>query len=237
MLLNVLSLLKHLQLMLLNVLSLLKHLQLMLLNVNVLATLTRILGSKKQAEKFTSKTFLARGHLSPRADFTLQAYQNLTFFYVNTVPEWQSVNAGNLASLENSVRHYATNHRVDFQITTGTHGILTLPNQDGSPRPIWLHLEGKTPRIPVPKLLWKTVYNPRTEAAIAFVVVNNPFLKTLEEEEDYVICQDVCRKYGWGTEAWRNISKGYIYCCEVKDLREVVDYVPYFKVTTVLLNK
>lgn len=48
--------------------------------------------------------FLARGHLAPNGDFPMDAWHTLTYFYINTAPQWQSINGGGWSSLESKIR-------------------------------------------------------------------------------------------------------------------------------------
>lgn len=62
-------------------------------------TIGRILGSDKLASDIISNTtelYLARGHLTAKADYVFAALQMTTFYYINVAPQWQSFNNGNL---------------------------------------------------------------------------------------------------------------------------------------------
>lgn len=61
-------------------------------------TIGRILGSDKLASDIisnTSELYLARGHLTAKADYVFAALQLTTFYYINVAPQWQSFNNGN----------------------------------------------------------------------------------------------------------------------------------------------
>lgn len=67
---------------------------------------TRILG-ENQANYILARSYLSRSHLAPDGDFLLGAWQHLTYFYVNTAPQWQSINGGNWLRLETLIRNFA----------------------------------------------------------------------------------------------------------------------------------
>lgn len=67
-----------------------------------------MLGENK-ANYILARSYLSRGHLSPDGDFLLGAWQDLTYFYVNTAPQWQSINGGNWMQVETMVRRFAIN--------------------------------------------------------------------------------------------------------------------------------
>lgn len=63
---------------------------------------------KGQGEKFIKGTYyLARGHLAPDGDFLYGSWQWSTYFYVNTAPQWQIINAGHWLALERYLRKFA----------------------------------------------------------------------------------------------------------------------------------
>lgn len=49
---------------------------------------TTTINSKKQL-------YLAKGHMSPDADFVTEAEQDATYYYINALPQWQAFNNGN----------------------------------------------------------------------------------------------------------------------------------------------
>ena len=81
------------------------------LQTSQMVTFTRILGSAELARSYLdpSKSFyLARGHLTPDGDFVDSASQDMTYYYINCAPQWQSFNNGNWKSLETAVRNLAS---------------------------------------------------------------------------------------------------------------------------------
>lgn len=197
------------------------------------ATFSTLLGSSELAEKYiNAKSFLARGHLAPDGDFVYISSQYSSYFYINTVPQWQAVNNGNWKSLEFSVRNTAANLAKDMKVITGGHETLSLKNTKGVPTEIYLVSKSK---LPVPKWSWKVLQDPTTKKAIAFVTLNNPFVESVTQA-DY-LCEDICKKYGWGLPAWTNPAKGLTYCCDVKALMKVIKTIPDVKSSGILEGK
>ncbi|PSN57821.1 hypothetical protein C0J52_04397 [Blattella germanica] len=199
-------------------------------------TISKLLGSTTLGNQYIASSgdyFMARGHLTAKADFVYGSVHRATFHFVNVAPQWQTFNGQNWNSLEMSVRTYADKNKLDLEVYTGTHGIATLPNVNGVETELYLYVDDNNNKaIPVPNLYWKAVYNPKTQAGIVFVGINNPYVSN--PKGDYLICQDVCSKVSWLQWDQTNIAKGYSYCCEVNDFRSKVDTLPQFTVTSLL---
>lgn len=194
------------------------------------STFNKLLGSAGLAEKYITKSsYLARGHLSPVADFAYPAWQASTYFYINACPQWQTVNAANWLSLENAVRRSATKRSINIKVFTGTHGVLTLPDVNNNDKKILLVSDKK---LPVPKYMWKIAYHEDSHEGIAFVALNNPFAQ--KGNTDVELCKDICNHYGWGSNSWNDYSKGFIYCCDVNEFQKVVDVGLKLKTKNVL---
>nr|AKB95592.1 DNA/RNA non-specific endonuclease [Laodelphax striatellus] len=202
-------------------------------------TLARILGSEDLASTYIKDDksyYLARGHLTAKADFVYGAEQMATFYYINVAPQWQIINAGNWAALEDNVRTYIIKNKLEVLIYTIPHGVAVLPDVDGTYQPLYLYFdENNNGLIPVPKLYIKAVVDPVSKTGIAFLTVNNPYV-TMEEiqEQNYVICEDICDELDWLTWDPTNIKKGYSYCCNIKDLAKSLDFMPEIDVDDIL---
>lgn len=129
--------------------------------------------------------------------------------------------------MEHVVRRTAETYNKTFQIITGTYEVLELPNN----RNILVEITLQKGKLPVPKYIWKILYDYTDMRAIAFVVLNNPFANIRHKPE---FCKNVCNIYGWGKPQWNNFSKGYVFCCEVGELRKVVGTVPDISVREIL---
>lgn len=185
----------------------------------------------------TDDFYLARGHLTAKADFIYGSQQRSTFYYVNAAPQWQTLNGENWNTLEQNVRDFASERGLDLVVYTGTYGLSSLPSESLNHEPVELFLyygqNGmgmKKNALPVPAIFWKVVYDPKSQRGIALVGVNNPYNPKLE----FVLCEDVCAKVDWLTWDRRDFVKGYGYCCEVNELRKTVDYLPKLKVKGLL---
>jgi hypothetical protein len=182
----------------------------------------------------TTDNYLARGHYSANSDYVYGSQHRATFQFVNVSPQWQTFNGGNWEELESSVRAYADMRKLDLIVYTGTYGVATLPNVNGTETELYLDVDSNnTRRIPVPKFYWKSVYDPKSQAGVVFVGINNPYVSN--PQGDYLICTDVCSKISWVNWDQKNIEKVYSYCCEVDDFRSTVKYLPTFIVRDLLI--
>jgi hypothetical protein len=200
-------------------------------------TISGLLGSTALGDKYihaTNNYYLARGHLAAKADFVYGSQQRATFYFVNAAPQWQTFNGGNWQVLESNIQRYADQRQLDLEVYTGTYGVATLPNVNGIETELYLNVDGNNNKaIPVPKLFWKAVYEPISKAGVVFVGVNNPYVGN--PQGDYIICNNVCSNITWVTWNPTNIARGYSYCCEVNDFRNMVKYLPRFTVSDLLM--
>ena len=67
-----------------------------------------------------NQQFLARGHLTPNADFTTKEERAYTMITTNIAPQWQLFNGGNWNNLETALRKYATQNSHALYVFTGT---------------------------------------------------------------------------------------------------------------------
>ena len=193
-------------------------------------SVANIVGSSALAIKYidVSKSFyFARGHLAPDGDFIDSGSQDATYYYINCAPQWQSFNNGNWKSLEFGVRDLAIARGYNLITYTGTYDILTLADANGVQKPIYLAKDANNNNIlPAPKYYWKVIHDPITNMATAVIGINNPHLATVTAAD--VFCTDVCDQIiTWQT--WPNrfdITRGYMFCCSVQSLANVVPHAP-----------
>ncbi|KAK7792454.1 hypothetical protein R5R35_013850 [Gryllus longicercus] len=197
---------------------------------NVNKTLREVTGSSKFPSSISSN--IDRGHLAPDGDFPITPYRYATYFYVNAVPMWSVINRGNWVALEDKIRKLARDLATDLHIATGVFRVMDLPDRNGNLQELFLYRSSNRKQIPVPKFLWKVVYDEKSKKGIAFVVLNDPFPKAIDSDDE--LCPNICKESGWNDNRWRRISRGYLYCCEVKELKKFVPYVPKYDVKSVL---
>lgn len=184
-------------------------------------TITTLVGSSTLAETYVPRgtVYLARGHLAPNADYMLYAWQDATFTFIDTSPQWQIFNAGNWLVIEDGVRDLAE-AKGDIQVWTGTHEVLELPDVNGNNVEIYLDEDGEK-KLPVPRYFWKVVYHAPTKKGLAVVGANNPHF--VEPQ----ICADV------GDVSWLthldtvNVpAEGVVWSCDVQVFADVVPNFP-----------
>uniref|UniRef100_A0A1W7R7I9 Putative salivary deoxyribonuclease i n=1 Tax=Aedes albopictus TaxID=7160 RepID=A0A1W7R7I9_AEDAL len=178
------------------------------------------------ARLYYDLSYLQKGHLTPHADELFTTWQWSTYFFINVVGMWDSINNGNWKYLEESVRTLADNSKRNLNIYTGAYDTLSLCS-------MWEHCVDFTlsnGRVPVPKWLWKIVKSPDLDAAIALVVSNNPFI-----DED-PICGLGGQSHGWNASVVSNVTQGPVSYCSVQDLRNVIGNIPLDALATNLLS-
>ncbi|XP_037299449.1 uncharacterized protein LOC115454188 isoform X2 [Manduca sexta] len=187
---------------------------------NQKATFDAILGANEHKKYFHNRQFLSRGHLAPRADFTLLAELRATFQYVNTAPQWQRNNAGPWAALEDSLRRHVGRLGSPVRVVTGTHGILTLPDQHGVDREMYLHTDQNNNYVvPVPMYFYKVVQE-QGRPTVAYVTINSSYNSTIMDSLRF--CEDICGLGHW--LHWKKSRESF--CCLYHEFQQVVDYLP-----------
>lgn len=168
-----------------------------------------------------SKNYLARGHLSPDADFIFAYEQLSTYYYANVAPEYQPINAGNWLRVEELARAVSANYADDIESYNGYMGILELPNDNGDLEEIYLD---DTKQIEAPQFYYKVLVHKASDSAIAFVSVNNPYISDGPAEE---FCRNVCEESGLIHDNFPDVSKGYTFCCTLDEFKPfLVDSLP-----------
>ncbi|XP_045530331.1 uncharacterized protein LOC123718026 isoform X1 [Pieris brassicae] len=192
--------------------------------------LREILGDGMDEKYITKIQFLNRGHLSPKADFTLSAEQRASFHYANTAPQWMRGNAGDWAAVEDAVRRRVHDLNTTVTLYTGAYGVMTLADSANKHREIYLSTDQNNNGIvPVPLYFFKLVYDPKKQTAVVFVLINSTYY-TEARIDELSFCQDVCyenSKYKW--LKWRNDGT-HSFCCEYHEFVENINVLPQLKV-------
>lgn len=170
-----------------------------------------------EEEPKNSQYFLARGHLTPDADFIFTSEQFSTYFYLNVAPQFQIINSGNWLKVEKLAREMADYLKVDLEVETGVFGVLQLKDSEsGEEKP--MYLDDKNRKVPVPAWFYKVLINPQENSGIVFITSNNAFVKSRDELKE--VCENTCRNSGVTSKSKEDLKKGYTYCCELNDFRK-----------------
>jgi DNA/RNA non-specific endonuclease len=145
-----------------------------------------------------SQRYYAKGHLTPDADGIYTSCRDATYFYMNTVPQWQKINNGNWKSIEYMARSVAGRIRNEVEVYTGgyqSHGSFTTGGVD------------------IPKWIFKAVIT--NDAGIVFLTLNDIYAKEKPSEP----CKDICGDYGVETSLLCNSEWSKIY--SIREMRSV----------------
>ncbi|XP_045541025.1 uncharacterized protein LOC106710516 [Papilio machaon] len=199
---------------------------------NQRARVNDTLGDKMDQKYITKKQFLTRGHLAPRADFSLRTHQRASFHYINAAPQWMRGNAGDWAALEDALRRRIASRGKKVTVYTGTHGVCTLADAYGVQHELYLHADDNNNGvIPVPLYYYKVVYDSEEKTAVAFVTINSTYYNTTMIDE-LTFCSDICdgnRNYSW--LRWRSNDGTHSFCCDYDEFIKEIDHLPEFNVS------
>lgn len=156
-------------------------------------------------------------------------------FKLFTAPQFQRFNALNWEAVEDSTRKLASSRNIFLDVYSGTYGVIKLNDYFGSPKEIFLYVNGADRRIPVPKLYYKVLINKAANSGIVLIGVNNPHVTLEEIKKDYVICTDVSDKINYISWQKDDISRGYSYACDVNEFLKVVPHFSVMNVNSLLV--
>lgn len=74
--------------------------------------------------------------------------------------------------------------------------------------------------LPIPKYIWKIIYNRKENFGIAAITMNDPFIQEIKPTD--LLCENICEKVEWLKSDV--ISGGLLYCCEMNEFLDVVGY-------------
>lgn len=112
------------------------------------------------------------------------------------------------------MRWYAVHNKVKLNYYTGTLGVSKLI--DKNRRHIPIYLTGKLGKIPVPEVIWNVVYDEKNSAGIAFIGVNNYFLRG----KYFTMCRDISSELPW----MNSVMKAFVYACTLQNWYQKVNY-------------
>jgi hypothetical protein len=184
---------------------------------------TRILGGNRSSEVLES-SYLARGHLAPDADFVFKEWEEVTYYYGNAAPQWQSINNGNWRRLENMIRSKAMRLNRDLEIYSGTLGILQVLGDTGL-QEVWLATDGDKNYLPVPEYFFKIIVDHEAEESIGMFGTNDIFIQRILRSTS--VCTDICEQTGWADqfEDRFKAEDGMVFCCSPEQISNILSWV------------
>lgn len=132
--------------------------------------------------------------------------------------------ADQLENLEKLQDDIASLSLKQIDLYTGTHGVLSLKNNNGEQAEILL----KENKFPVPKYIWYVV---RSEnKAAAFAIFNRATMSEKDRQKDS-FCSSKCEEITWLTsllesKSYKKVESGYVLCCEFNEFRRTVSEMP-----------
>ncbi|GLV41938.1 uncharacterized protein CBL_00400 [Carabus blaptoides fortunei] len=181
---------------------------------------------------FYAPFVLTRGHLIAMCDFIYSVQQKMTFYLINAAPQWKSFNEGNWKYLEAKVKNLVATTRSDYQVFTGTYGILQLNNTSGGKSKIYLNYNPRQGvyQMPVPLYFWKVLINMDTKKGLAIIGMNNIHEKEIDP------CTNIIANITWLQGGkWNSIRSGYTIACEINEFKNIPglrDQLPLIPPTT-----
>lgn len=166
------------------------------------------------------KNYLARGHLSPDADFMFGYDQYSTYYFANVAPQYQPVNGGNWMTVEKYARNLAAAYGDNIESYNGYMGMVEFPSTKRSTIKIYLD---PNQEISIPKYYFKVLWHKTSDAAIVFVSVNNPFTPNGKADE---FCKNVCAKAKLDNKSFMDDTKGHTFCCTLDEFKQNYDGLP-----------
>lgn len=181
---------------------------------------------------------LTRGHLSARADYFYNSQQAATYYYVNVVPMWKTINAGNWEIVERSVRNLAFNKRKTLSVWTGSGANLQLVNRNRQLVDVFLH--STHPRadrkfhVTVPRFIFKLIFEPINRQAVVIITINNPYWRFSSND---IVCPDIIHQLKWlsGLDN-TNYQLGYTYACTYSSFIRLMPSLPVLPQELTLLK-
>jgi hypothetical protein len=132
--------------------------------------------------------------------------------------------ADELENLQNLQRDISELQLQHVDLYTGTHGVLSLKNNEGEQTEIFL----KENKFPVPKYFWYVVKS--ENKAVAFVIFNRSSISDKDRQKDS-FCTSKCEELSWlhhllENKNYRKVESGLVLCCEFHEFKRTVTEMP-----------
>ncbi|KAH8299789.1 hypothetical protein KR044_005948, partial [Drosophila immigrans] len=171
---------------------------------NMYKVFCNIFGSNQNYWRSPRDLIINRGHLVASADFLFIDQMSSTFRYLNIVPQCKSINDGNWEKIERWLRGQVPTSS-PFHIKTGGIDVLTLPDNNGIGRQVYLYGS----KVPVPQWIYKMVRDSNSRKGLyVFLSFNSVFQKDAPTVPHY--CQTVSCPYSLPLKSYAD----YIFCCD-----------------------
>lgn len=166
--------------------------------------------------KYWTQHYLQRGHLCTFAAFPFFFERNATCEYANNSPQWESVNLGNVAKVEAVFAQVAAQNG-HLEVVHIHYKQLKLKDDFGMEHKIALLPRANL--VEVPQYILKYARDPVVNIRFVFVVLNNPFLKSIPQAP----CTPQTNSVFWRPEYFRtntdkDIIDGYTWLCLASDM-------------------
>nr|XP_026491835.1 hemicentin-1-like isoform X2 [Vanessa tameamea] len=177
--------------------------------------------------KCRDKCCFAKKQLVNPRDVSPGFPQVATYNDLNVLPHWSTCGTENWDEVERRVRSLVK--FLDFKLSVWTGAFYDKSTDAG----IILRSSDQ----PTPQYMWKVIRNLQEQQALAVIQVNKPNL-TKSEAARHMLCKDVCGDTEWmRNPEWRNVTKGFTYCCSLTDFKKAFGYENIFKGKAKLLRK
>ncbi|XP_039747746.1 hemicentin-1-like isoform X2 [Pararge aegeria] len=171
--------------------------------------------------------FAKRQLVNPRDVIT--GYQQVaTYNYLNVIPKWGTCGTENWDNLEERVRSLVKALDHPLEVYTGSSHLMKLPAQTKERTVRLTDRFGR--KQPVPRYIWKVIINHYEAQAVAIIQINIPDI-TIYQAFSFMLCKDMCHKIEWMRNGeWRDVKKGFTFCCNVKEFETKFGYKDLFKI-------
>jgi hypothetical protein len=150
---------------------------------------------------------------------------------------WNYAIVNDVDELENFERLQKDISQLQMKVVdlyAGTHGVLSLKNNDGEQVEIYL----KENKFPVPKYLWFVVKS--EHKATAFVLFNRASISDKDKQKDS-FCTSKCEEITWihsllENKNFKKVESGLVLCCEFHEFKRTINEMPNLESINELLK-